>query len=201
MKLYGGYRFTELQYTAFAKRFNPSWWAQMDYCCEPEIAANDSEIKSRIRKTVENLNELRRIASGEGVEPPMPVLQGWKPEDYAYGPIHDSQWPSLVGIGSVCRRQLNGPDGLFAVLDCVDSKLPPHVKLHLFGVKGTAIRPVLERFYHRIASFDSQAWAFGNRLQCLKLNIPCGSESRAAAAVQWHDNFTASTSSLQIKLI
>lgn len=65
--------------------------------------------------------------------------------------------PSLVGLGSVCRRELHGPSGLLTILDALDRELPPHVRLHLFGVKGATLAH-LDRFGTRVASVDSMAW-------------------------------------------
>lgn len=93
---------------------------------------------------------------------PMPVLQGWLPEDYrrsadAVAEVLGGDWPALVGVGSVCRRQVHGDDGLLAILAVLHEHLPAGVRLHAFGVKGTAI-PHLLPFHDRIASIDSMAW-------------------------------------------
>jgi hypothetical protein len=88
----------------------------------------------------------------------MPILQGWTPDEYVtcaqWLPL--VEWPELVGIGSVCRRQVGGSDGILAILEAVDAILPSHTSVHLFGVKST----VLELISHhpRVASVDSMAW-------------------------------------------
>ncbi len=107
---------------------------------------------------------------------PMPVLQGRLPEDYlrsadAIEEVLGGEWPALVGVGSVCRRNVHGDDGLLPLLDVLHDRLPAHVRLHLFGVKGGAI-PHLLPFYDRIASIDSMAWDFAARR---------GGDSRMAA--------------------
>lgn len=65
--------------------------------------------------------------------------------------------PDLIGIGSVCRRELHGPSGLLPIVACLDLELPKRVKLHLFGVKSDAL-DWLGPYKDRIASIDSMAW-------------------------------------------
>lgn len=43
-------------------------------------------------------------------------------------------WPALVGIGSVCRRNVSGRDGIASIVDALDTAPPKHVRFHLFGV-------------------------------------------------------------------
>jgi len=66
-----------------------------------------------------------------------------------------------MGIGSVCRRHLHGPDGLLVILNKLDRELPAGVRLHLFGVKGDAIRHL--RDLPRVQSVDSMAWDLAAR--------------------------------------
>lgn len=160
MKQYGGYRWTVEEYIKLAAAMRPEWYAQMDFCCEPEIAADQSVVFKRIDSTVAHLHACQDAARNAGTARPMPVLQGWNPSDYCQGPIYDTgfEWPALVGIGSVCRRQVNGPDGVVAVVSALNSKVPDHVQFHLFGVKTTALKELATRFPNRIASSDSMAW-------------------------------------------
>lgn len=199
MKL-GGYRWTVQQFVDFVvtnggngdsdKPFPWRWWSAMDYCCEPEIAADRAEVERRIALTIESYGDTLDALQAwrdEGVTDvpdPMPILQGRTPADYVrcalelaakIDQVHrctchldadscTAEWhragaglPDLVGVGSVCRRQLNGPDGLLAVLEALHEVLPANVRLHLFGVKGAALRHLV-RFGDRIASIDSMAW-------------------------------------------
>lgn len=101
----------------------------------------------------------------------MPVLQGWEPDDYLRSAeLTDvvlttrglaGAWPDLIGVGSVCRRRLNGTDGIHAILDQLDRALPKHVGLHLFGVHSEAIAELAD--HPRVASYDSQAWGQDSR--------------------------------------
>jgi hypothetical protein len=104
-------------------------------------------------------------ARTRSLAPPMPVLQGWTPAEYVqcadWLPI--LAWPALVGLGSVCRRALHGPDGILAILEAVDRILPPHTKLHLFGVKSSALDYLAH--HPRVASVDSMAWDVSARAE------------------------------------
>jgi hypothetical protein len=174
MARYGRYRWPMEEYVAFAWQHQPTWYSQMDFCCEPEIAGNSAAVQERVWNTVDSLIAMRqcvrRMNSALGgavpAADPVPVLQGWKPQDYVQcvnlmsaGAL--DEWPALVGVGSVCRRQMSGPDGLMAVLDAIDAALPKHVRLHLFGVKGQALREL--GGWDRIASVDSMAWSYNAR--------------------------------------
>jgi len=144
MKRYGGYRWSVLDYIALAVMLRPVWWAAQDYSCEPETAANSAEIGRRIRNTVFTLAEtLARVIHwnqelpGLPATAPMPVIQGWKPADYttcaklmedhvisdpaAARILGSNQWPTLVGVGSVCRRNLTGPNNLYQIIDALDA--------------------------------------------------------------------------------
>ncbi len=165
MKLYGGYRWSPESYAALAADLKPAWWASMDYCCEPEVAGN---VGARQWMTLVMLRRCRAAAEKLGIPAPMPVIQGWHPRDYVdhaaeMDGVLDGVWPSLVGVGSVCRRELEGPAGLLPVVDALDRALPAGTKLHLFGVKSTALRYLAG--YDRVASADSMAWDYAARIQ------------------------------------
>lgn len=202
MKKYGGYRWSVGQYVDLAKRMNPAWWAQMDFCCEPEIASNRHEVFQRIDRTVQHLNDCQQTARGAGVSAPMPVLQGWMPQDYCAGPIYSQgfEWPALVGIGSVCRRQVAGKDGIMAVVGALDEKVPKHVKFHLFGVKSAALRKLIENFQDRIASVDSMAWNFSCRKDAFKKDQVCDGTMRARYMEDWYLKQQASLQTNQLQL-
>lgn len=198
MKKYGGYRWTVEAYVALAKALKPSWWAQMDFCCEPEIAASHSEIVARIDRTANHLVACREAAEASGTPQPMPVLQGWNAEDYCNGPIFETgNWPDLVGVGSVCRRAVHGKDGVLAVVAAIDSAIPKHVKLHLFGVKSSALEKLHENFPDRIASVDSMAWNQESRWDAFRTGESRTNEHRARFAASW---FTRQTSRLSSQI-
>lgn len=161
MVRYGGYRWSVDDYVTLAASFPWAWWASMDFCCEPEIASDRVTVASRITYTVEHLDACREAASRLGATAPMPVLQGWEPADYLDCAARMPDLPNLVGVGSVCRRDMRGPAGLIAILRALDATLPAHVRLHLFGVKGTAIAALVG--HPRVASVDSMAWDYAFR--------------------------------------
>lgn len=93
---------------------------------------------------------------------------------------------ALVGIGSVCRRELHGPEGLLTVLGELDRKLPTELRLHLFGVKGDAL-PHLHRFGDRVFSIDSQAWGTSARNKARKDGVPCTVGVKAEEIRRWYE--------------
>ncbi|CAM4041428.1 Hypothetical protein HVIM_03815 (plasmid) [Roseomonas mucosa] len=63
----------------------------------------------------------------------------------------------MLGVGSVCRRQVGGADGVLRVVDTLDRALgDAPVRLHLYGVKSEAMHAL--RDHPRVASVDSQAY-------------------------------------------
>lgn len=188
MKQYGGYRWTVDDYVMLAKRMRPTWWAQMDFCCEPELADSPSSVWKRIDLTVHHLRECQRVAQDQDVPMPVPVLQGWEAGDYCRGPIYerDFRWPALVGVGSVCRRHLTGRAGLINVLEALNTALPKHVKLHLFGVKSQAIAKLVSEFPGRIASIDSMAYNMQARWDAHHGQFSCTSIVRSEAMAKWY---------------
>jgi hypothetical protein len=156
MKRYGGFPWSVEEYVALAAAHPWSWWASMDLCCEPEVAAGSEEVRRRQAETTRLLGACRDEAERIGASLPIPVLQGWAPADYVQHALDQPELPSLVGVGSVCRRRLTGPHGLLQVIETLDRALPRHVRLHLFGVKRTALDEL--RGNPRVASIDSMAW-------------------------------------------
>lgn len=193
MKRYGRYRWDVGQYVNLAATVAPTWWAQMDFCCEPEIASDAAAVAKRIDATVEHLHACQGQAKSVGASAPMPVLQGWKPKDYVSGPAYDRgfEWPEIVGVGSVCRRPVSGPQGLIAVVGEIHAALPENVRLHLFGVKSSALRKLIALFPGRVASIDSMAWNIGGWWECHKAGLPWNAEAKANYMAQWFCQQTA----------
>lgn len=163
---YGDYRWTVEDYLELVAARRWSWWASMDYCCEPPVASAAVVRDLRIEATVQNYDRCANLAARRGLPAPMPVLQGWRPEHYERCArlYAFRQWPALVGLGSVCRRGVHGPDGLLAIVDALDEFLPAHVKLHAFGCKGAGLKSL--GHHPRLHSIDSQAWDFAVRATC-----------------------------------
>jgi len=176
-----------------------SWYAQPDFCCEPEIASDQETRTWRVRATATLLEaNLRTVAEwqhayyegcrsdGRSIEaaervardllsPPVPVLQGWTADDYREScDLLAEVWErweglyglALVGVGSVCRRGLTDPiHGIEAILRAIEDRLPSGARLHLFGVKGAALRALTG--HPRVASVDSMAYDFAARREAL----------------------------------
>lgn len=164
--LYGGFPWSIADYMALAASYPFRRIAAADYCCEHQIAGDRDEVLDRISRTIATNRECRERAADLGIiDRLMPVLQGRTPEDYVRcaEALHLSMLPgTVVGIGSMCRRGIHGPEGLIAVVRHLDRVLPIGVRLHLFGVKGSAL-PWLLPFAQRVASIDSQAWGTAAR--------------------------------------
>ncbi|MEJ8837747.1 deazapurine DNA modification protein DpdA family protein [Ramlibacter sp. AN1133] len=165
MARYGDYRWTAEEYMQLVSSRDWTWWAAQDYCVEPPVASASVTKEMRLHATVQGYHRGVRLAQKWGVKNPMPVIQGWTPEDYVkcveMFALRDDEWPDLVGIGSVCRRNLFGPNGLATVIEALDAILPARVRYHLFGVKGGAVQRL--GAHPRFASIDSQAYDYGVR--------------------------------------
>lgn len=208
---HGGYPWPLGEYVEIGTSYPWAWWAAPDACCEPEIATDRAQVTYRIEWTAGALksvlravDEVReasiaaRVSLGLDAVPdytdrdPMPVLQGWEPRDYYLSArwtetvLHEAgrQWPALVGVGSVCRRQVHGPAGLLSIVDTLDAVLPPHVRLHMFGVKSSAI-PLLRRYGDRVASVDSQAWDMAARKDAHQRGVPSTNKHRIGHMTAW----------------
>jgi hypothetical protein len=190
----GANRYWREPYLALAKILAPTWYAQMDFCCEPEIAADRGAVYARIDRTAAGLAECQEIAQRLGMPAPMPVLQGWEPADYCQGPIYDPGfvWPALVGVGSVCRRDIHGPSGILAVMGALAAAVPAHVRFHLFGVKSGVLRRLEQIWPGRVASIDSMAWSYRARRIAQERQVSCNGELRAEVMGAWYERQKAS---------
>ena len=162
---YGDYRWRVEDYMRLAAAFPWAWYASMDYCCEPQVSDDRLLRMLRIAATCQLYARCSAEADRLGIQQPMPVIQGWHAHEYAtcidWMPLAGRSWPDIVGVGSVCRRSLDGEHGIRRILQVLDEKLPAHVRLHLFGVKSKALEALGP--HPRIASMDSMAWDFGAR--------------------------------------
>ncbi|MBI5792671.1 MAG: hypothetical protein HZA63_14475 [Rhodocyclales bacterium] len=205
----GVYPWSLQQYLELASELRSAWFAQPDLACEPELAGSDEERQRRIEATAMLLeaslqqlyawqNILARSCNARTVAnmlfPPVPVLQGWTPDDYLRSlDLMQAVWrrwqpwlapPALIGIGSVCRRHLHDRrHGLLAVLGALEGHLPPASRLHLFGVKGDAL-PHL-RLRRWIASADSMAYDDGARRAAYRERRSNPIDSRQLAMSAW----------------
>ena len=197
------------QYVELASLLSPSWWSQPDLCCEPEIAQDQAAIDYRINATATLLegvlrvvyawqNELAKTCSASVVAnmltPPVPVIQGWSASDYLRSlELLSAVWerwqpwldaPLLIGVGSVCRRNLHHPThGLYAILSALEGKLPQGARLHLFGVKGASLSEV--KMLDWVASADSMAYDFGARIKARQSGLSNTTAHRSSEMSRW----------------
>ena len=174
MVTYGGYPWTVDDYIRLAAAYPFGWWASLDYCVEHQVAGDRDEVLDRISRTIRANIECRLRGDDQGIlDTFMPVIQGRLPSDYercAEALSLTIERAGLVGVGSMCRRPIHGPEGLMAVVDHLDRVLPRLTRLHLFGVKGEAL-PYLSAFRHRVASIDSQAYGVAARTAARRHNL------------------------------
>jgi hypothetical protein len=162
MAAWGGFPWTPRSYvqelcTAFPFRRVSS----MDLCVEAEVAQDRDAVRERISKTVALNRECRSLAVDAGIaDRLMQVIQGATADDYLRcfdamsGMIGDH---AVIGVGSMCRRRAGGDDGIVAIVDQLDRRLPQGVRLHLFGLKSDGAEAVA-MLSPRVASIDSQAF-------------------------------------------
>jgi len=224
----GVFPWTYEQYLQLASELSSSWYSQPDMCCEKELAQSQDEVDYRVNATATLLEGCLRIlyawqnevarSSGPRVaanmlKPPVPVLQGWSASDYlrSLDLMHEvwGQWepwlapPALIGIGSVCRRDLRHPThGLYAILNALEPHLPKGAKIHLFGVKGTALDHLNALEY--VESVDSMAWDLSSRIKAYQSQVSNTLDHRTKEMDSWmckaHGRLAAAANNVQSRL-
>lgn len=182
---FGDFRWSIDEYLDLAAARPWTHYSAMDYCVEPQVAPDAATRRLRVDATIARYFQCANRAAQRGLPQPSAVIQGYYADEYARC-AEALQLPAdaaLVGVGSVCRRHLHGPDGVLAIMEAVDAALPWGVKVHLYGLKGSALPQLLNEFPNRIGSTDSMAWDLGVRRAC-----PVGRTQamRAKAMVDWH---------------
>jgi hypothetical protein len=200
-------------YLEFANLSGCSWYSQSDLCVEQAVANNREAIEYRIRATATLLegalrilyawqNELSRTCNSTVVanllRPPVPVLQGRNTSDYMLSlDLLNQVWgrwegwldkaPSLIGVGSMCRRDLLHPDeGLYAIMDTLGRNFPKGSRAHLFGVKNQALNEIPKMDF--IASSDSMAWDYSARVKAHRTGVSNSMDRRTAEMSSWMSN-------------
>jgi len=208
----GVYPWTVSEYLEFASLAGPSWFSQPDLCCEEQVAKNPEEVNYRICATatlLESLlrtlyawqDELARTCNATMIanmlRPCVPVIQGRTIADYKMSMELMlevwSRWepwlapPRLIGIGSMCRRDVSDPEqGLLAILEGVKSYVPQGSKLHVFGAKGTALSHLAEMDF--VQGSDSMAFDYSTRMSACKAGIPNTMERRKSGMTEWMES-------------
>lgn len=162
---YGGYPDPVEEYAKHIKRWskcgNLLAAVSQDYMCEKNmLEITGKTIQEHQHLTIERYKKLLNYDVG-GIKI-IPVLQGYKPEDYV---SHIEQYGELlkkdmwVGVGSVCKR--NGNVGAIQKVLWAIKEKRPDLKLHGFGLKTTALSDGLIRSLLETA--DSMAWSYSAR--------------------------------------
>lgn len=132
-----------------------------DYMCEPFIVEKTGlSVVEHQHLTIERYDALVACRTGVYI---LPVLQGYKPEDYVshirqYGDrLKLGMW---VGVGSICKRNGN-ISAIEDVLLTIHHERPD-LRLHGFGLKTTALSSGLVQDLLHTA--DSMAWSFAARI-------------------------------------
>ena len=174
---YGNFRFTVDEYAGWINKFkdcgNLELAVSQDYMCEPFILNKTGlSIQDHQRLTINRYDDLVKMSRVKI----MPVLQGYKPEDYV---SHIKQYGNRlkkemrVGVGSVCKRN-SKPSSIIEVLTLIKSERPD-LRLHGFGVKVTSLSdPQVSSLLY---SSDSMAWSYAARREGRDANS--GYEARA----------------------
>ncbi|MBK1666927.1 hypothetical protein CKO28_02575 [Rhodovibrio sodomensis] len=186
-RLYGDYLWGLSSYLRMAERGRFTWAAVLDFACEPEIAGSENEVLRRVALTARAYHEAVRYTEDHGLRVPLlPVLQGWRPEHYVRCYDLLGRAPEFVGLGSMCRRSMHGPNGALAIISRLDADLKPPVRFHLFGVKSQALAQLVRRYPDRIASADSAAWDFRASRQLYQQGQPKTQAARAQFLRDWY---------------
>ncbi len=170
LQMHGRWTVDARMYAADVRRFRDEigrldWAAPQDWMCEPIVisggtipkgptfAGTGLSVRTHLIRTVDNLLQLRMIAPDL---PIIPVLQGWKLDDYLQcWDLYDMAGICLenepvIGIGSVCRRQATKE--AVAIFERL-SQEGLCGKMHGFGVKTSGL-PAIAKY---LRSADSQA--------------------------------------------
>lgn len=161
----------------------PDFAAPRDWMCEPHmlVKTNRTIEEHQFFTTLSVIN--LRAAAPE--IPWMPVIQGWKLEDYeAHVEMYreagiDLTKEPIVGVGSVCRRQ-----GTLEAARIMRRMAGLGIRVHAFGVKVDG----LKLFGDCIGSADSMAWSFVARRRNIRMD-GCTHKTCANCmkwAMEWH---------------
>lgn len=141
----------------------------------------------------------RRLTIDLSIRPPVPVLQGFEVDDYkrsaellqqAWEPWEKHYGCALIGLGSVCRRHLHDKrHGVLAILRGIEDLVPAGSKLHLFGVKGTALQILSE--HPLVVSADSMSYDFQARMTAAKSGTSNRMDDRIQHMHEWMDRHRA----------
>jgi hypothetical protein len=185
---YRGFPWTVADYMDLCAAAPWRWFASADMCVEPEVAHDRAEVLDRISGTARLNRECLPAARERGIEDRfVPVVQGWHPHDYlrCLDRIPESSGVTLLGVGSMCRRHVEGDRGILRIVDVLDRALGSSpMRLHLFGLKTAAMAEL--RGHARVASVDSQAYGVAARQEARKGGFSKSNAYLARVMVDWY---------------
>lgn len=185
---YRGYPWSVGRYMDLCAAAPWVWFAAQDLCVEPEVAPNRAEVLDRISATVRLYRECRAAARDRGIEDRLlPVLQGHHAADYlrCLDRMPDLSGVQVVGVGSTCRRHVEGDAGILRVVDTLDRALgDAPTTLHLFGVKTSATAELSG--HPRLHSLDSQTYGIRCRWEARKGGFAKTNSYAADVMADWY---------------
>lgn len=167
LRKWGKYRYSVQEYGATLKMLKSLFGEHLiaavtqDYMCESFMLDRTGlTVAEHQRLTIERYDALLQCETGCYI---MPVLQGYKPEEYVdhikqYGNrLATGMW---VGVGSVCKR--NGDPGAIERVLMAIHAVRPDLRLHGFGLKKTALKSGI--VWKLLYTCDSLASSFRERM-------------------------------------
>jgi len=166
--IYNGYKDSDERYLAFVKSVKADYFVLRDYPCEPQILKKfNTSVRDQIHKTLEHHIKLLDLFERSNLNAqPIPVIQGWKIEDYLYCLDLFDEYGLLgkfdyIAIGSTCRRhQVKYTQRIILT---IRKELPKRKRLHAFGVKLSVLRN--KAVWDSLYSVDSSAWDYPSRFK------------------------------------
>lgn len=162
LKKHGKYTFTPEEYFEKVLLWQPDYFVNMDWMCEPfQLDKTKKTAREHQQLSLDNQIKLYELWEDSWIKDRcelMGVIQGWIVPEYIR---HIDQLKDhgmilpYMGVGSVCRR--GKEDHIRVVLRAVRKELPD-TKLHGFGVKTTMLKKAAT--YDYLDSVDSQAWCY-----------------------------------------
>ena len=154
LKNEGKFPFTYGEYLRAVNKFNPTYYANMDWCCEETVLKSTGlNVLQHIGNTVENGRQLIDFDRKRFVM----VLQGWTPRDYATCIDYCKDYDLIthtIGIGTICGR--TNPKEVYEILKTIKYELPDGCRIHCFGFSINLLK--YKELFDRIDSIDTFAW-------------------------------------------
>jgi hypothetical protein len=157
----GRYSFGIDEYLGCVRRFNPDYFVNMDWMCEPHIlGCTGKNVHAHINNTIKNYHDMVQKMSEDEIKRCIPVIQGFTIQEYLYC-IERYEKNGLIapymGVGSVCRR--GSSKDIAKILSLIKGELP-NTKLHGFGIKKQVLDLIPSSM---LESIDTAAYMYGKK--------------------------------------